>query len=234
MNEIIVVRGAGDIATGAIQKLYRAGFKIVALEIEKPTSIRRRVCLSEAMYEKEFKVEDVVAKRADSYKEIFEILNDNKVCIVKDTSGEIIEKIKPIAVVDATLCKKNIGTNRNMADITVALGPGYIAGDDVDIVVETNRGHNLGKLILNGSASKNTGVPGIIEGFGIERVVYSPCEGNIEIIKDIGSIVEAGETICIVGDKHIKASLTGVIRGMIRNGFYVKEGLKIGVLVGQF
>ena len=227
MNEIIVVRGAGDIATGAIQKLYRAGFKIVALEIEKPTSIRRRVCLSEAMYEKEFKVEDVVAKRADSYKEIFEILNDNKVCIVKDTSGEIIEKIKPIAVVDATICKKNIGTNRNMADINVALGPGYIAGDDVDIVVETNRGHNLGKLILNGSASKNTGVPGIIEGFGIERVVYSPCEGNIEIIKDIGSIVEAGETICIVGDKHIKASLTGVIRGMIRNGFYVKEGLKI-------
>ncbi|EJT6341099.1 selenium-dependent molybdenum cofactor biosynthesis protein YqeB [Clostridium perfringens] len=227
MSEIVVVRGAGDIATGAIQKLNRSGFKVVALEIEKPTSIRRRVCLSEAMYENEFKVEDVVAKRADSYNEIFSILNENKVCIVNDISGEIIKKIKPMAVVDATLCKKNIGTNRSMADITVALGPGYIAGKDVDIVVETNRGHNLGRLIFNGSAAKNTGVPGIIEGFGIERVIYSPCEGNIEIIKDIGSIVEEGETICIVGDKYVRASLTGVIRGMIRNGFYVNKGLKI-------
>ena len=159
MSEIVVVRGAGDIATGAIQKLNRSGFKVVALEIEKPTSIRRRVCLSEAMYESEFKVEDVVAKRADSYNEIFSILNENKVCIVNDISGEIIKKIKPMAVVDATLCKKNIGTNRSMADITVALGPGYIAGKDVDIVVETNRGHNLGRLIFNGSAAKNTGVP---------------------------------------------------------------------------
>lgn len=227
MDEIIIVRGAGDIATGAIQKLYRSGFKVIALEIEKPTSIRRRVCLSEAMYEKEFKVEDIIAKRADSYDEIFSILEEDKVCIIKDTSGEIIKKISPMAVVDATLCKRNIGTNKDMADITIALGPGYEAGVDVDIVIETNRGHNLGRLIFEGTAAKNTGVPGIIEGFGIERVIYSPCEGNIRIIKDIGSIVEKGENICMVGNTYVKASLTGVIRGMIRDGFYVKEGLKI-------
>lgn len=227
MDEIIIVRGAGDIATGTIQKLYRAGFKVVALEGEKPTSIRRRVCLSEAIYEKEFQVEDVIGKRADSYEEIFSILDENKVCVIQDISGDIINKIKPKAVIDATLCKKNIGTNKSMAPITIALGPGYIAGEDVDIVVETNRGHNLGRLIFQGPAAKNTGVPGIIEGYGIERVVYSPFEGKIKIIKDIGEIVEKGETICRVGDNPIKASLTGVIRGMIRDGFYVKEGLKI-------
>ncbi|MGG5460430.1 selenium-dependent molybdenum cofactor biosynthesis protein YqeB [Clostridium sp. B9] len=227
MDEIVVVRGAGDIATGAIQKLHRSGFKVVALEIEKPTSIRRRVCLSEAIYEKEFQVEDIIGKRADSYEEIFGILNENKVCVINDTSGDIIKKLKPMAVVDATLCKKNIGTNKGMADITVALGPGYVAGEDVDIVIETNRGHNLGRLIFNGPAAKNTGIPGIIEGYGIERVVYSPCEGKLKIIKDIGEIAEKGETICIVGDNPVKASLTGVIRGMIRDGFYVKKGLKI-------
>lgn len=227
MNDLIVVRGAGDIATGVVQKLYRAGFKIVVLEIEKPTSIRRRVCLSEAMYEKEFKVEDIIAKRADNYEEIFKILDEGKVCLFSDSSARVIKKLKPIAVVDATLCKRNIGTNKDMADITIALGPGYDAGKDVDIVVETNRGHNLGRLIFEGPAAKNTGVPGIIEGFGIERVVYSPCEGELRIIKDIGSVVEKGEDICIVGDKYVKASLSGVIRGMIRDGFYVKKGLKI-------
>ena len=227
MKEIVVLRGAGDIATGAIQKLHRAGFSIVVLEIDKPTSIRRRVCLSEAIYEKEFKVEDVTAKRADCYNEIFEILDEGKVCVLSDTSAKIIEKLKPIAVVDATLCKKNIGTNREMANITVALGPGYEAGKDVDIVIETNRGHNLGRIIFDGYAAKNTGVPGIIEGFGIERVIYSPCEGELKIIKDIGSVVEKGENICIVGNEYVKASLNGVIRGMIRDGFNVKKGLKI-------
>lgn len=227
MNDIVVVRGAGDIATGAIQKLKRSGFKVLVLEIEKPTSIRRRVCLSEAMYEKEFKVEDIVAKRADSYDEIFSILNEGKVCIIHDSLGDIIKKIKPMAVVDATLCKRNIGTNKSMADITVALGPGYVAGQDVDIVVETNRGHNLGRLIFKGAAAKNTGVPGIIAGYGIERVIYSPCEGNLKIIKDIGSIVNKGDIICKVGDESVRATLTGVIRGMIRDGFYVGKGLKI-------
>ncbi|MDQ0149428.1 selenium-dependent molybdenum cofactor biosynthesis protein YqeB [Eubacterium multiforme] len=227
MREIIVVRGAGDIATGAIQKLYRSGFKVVAIEIKKPSSIRRKVCLSEAIYEKEFKVEDVTAKRADSYDEIFQILDEDKVCILNDEKGDIISKIKPMAVVDATLCKKNIGTNRSMADITVALGPGYIAGKDVDIVIETNRGHDLGRIIFNGPAQKNTGIPGIIQGYGKERVVYSEYDGNLEIIKDIGSIVEKGENICKVSGNYIKATLTGVIRGMIRNGYYVKKGLKI-------
>lgn len=227
MDEIVIVRGAGDIATGTIQKLNRAGFKVVALEVEKPTSIRRKVCLSEAIYEKEFRVEDVIGKRADSYEEIFSILDENRVCVIQDISGNIINKIKPMAVVDATLCKKNIGTNRNMAPITIALGPGYVAGKDVDIVVETSRGHDLGGLIFEGAAKKNTGIPGKINGYGIERVVYSPHDGELKIIKDIGSLVEKGENICKVGDSYVKATLTGVLRGIIRDGFYVKKGLKI-------
>lgn len=227
MKDIIVVRGAGDIATGVIQKLYRSGFYVVALEVEKPSSIRRRVCLSEAIYDGEYKVEDTVAKRVNSPDEMISVLNENKVCVMVDTNGHMIDEIKPIAVIDATLCKRNIGTNKNMAPITIALGPGYSAGIDVDIVVETNRGHNLGRLIFEGPAAKNTGVPGIIKGYGIERVVYSPCEGELHIIKDIGSIVEKGEPICKVGDEYVYATMSGLIRGMIREGFYVTKGFKI-------
>lgn len=226
-DEIIVVRGAGDIATGTIQKLKRAGFSVVSLEVQKPSSIRRNVCLSEAIYDGECTVEDIIAKKADSIEEMHNVLKENKVCVMVDSSGDLIEKINPIAVVDGTLCKKNIGTNKSMAPITIALGPGYEAGKDVDIVVETNRGHNLGRLIFKGPAEKNTGVPGIIKGYGKERVVYSPCEGSLHIIKDIGDVVEKGEPICKVGSEYVYATMSGLLRGMIREGFYVTKGFKI-------
>lgn len=226
-DEIIVVRGAGDIATGTIQKLKRAGFSVVSLEVSKPSSIRRNVCLSEAIYDGECNVEDIVAKKADSLEEMYNVLNENKVCIIVDSKGDLIEKIKPIAVIDGTLCKKNIGTNKSMAEITIALGPGYEAGKDVDIVIETNRGHNLGRLIFEGPAEKNTGIPGVIKGYGKERVVYSPCAGKLHIIKDIGDLVEKGEPICKISDEYVYATMSGLLRGMIREGFEVKKGFKI-------
>lgn len=227
MRETIIVRGAGDIATGVIQKLFRAKFNVLALEIDKPSAIRRNVSLSEAIYEGEFTVEDVTSKRASSIEDVFSIFEEGKVAVLVDNSGEAIEKVPHIALVDATLCKKNIGTNRSMANITVAVGPGYEASKDVDIVVETNRGHNLGRLIFEGPASKNTGVPGIIKGYGIERVIYSPVEGELNIIKDIGSYVYKGEVICKIDGVEVLASLSGIIRGMIREGFYVTKGFKI-------
>lgn len=227
MKEIVLVRGGGDIATGVIQKLHRSGFKVIVAEIEKPTSIRRQVCLSEAVYDLEVKVEDMVGVYAESMKDIYMAWENNKIPVIKDPKLRILRNIAPLAVVDATICKKNIGTSRAMAPITVALGPGYVAGKDVDIVVETNRGHNLGRIILNGDAAKNTGVPGVIGGYGKERVIYAPTDGILHIVRDIGDVVKKDEVICIVGDKEVRASIDGLIRGMIREGMNVKDGLKI-------
>lgn len=227
MKEIVLVRGGGDIATGVIQKLYRSGFNVVIAETERPTAIRRWVCLSEAIYEGEVSVEDMVSVYAQGIKDIYSAWDKNKIPVIKDSKLRILRHISPLALVDATICKKNIGTNRAMAPITVALGPGYVAGKDVDIVVETNRGHNLGRIILQGEATQNTGVPGIIGGYGKERVIYAPNDGILHIVKDIGATVKKDDVICIVGDKEVRATIDGLIRGMIREGMNVKSGLKI-------
>ena len=133
-----------------------------------------------------------------------------------------------MAVVDGTLAKKNIGTNKNMADITIALGPGYEAGVDVDYVIETNRGHDLGRLIFEGFAEKNTGIPGNIKGFTSERILRAVDEGEIQVIEDIGSVVKKDQVVALVNGKEIKSKLDGMVRGMIGNGSFVTKGLKIG------
>jgi xanthine dehydrogenase accessory factor len=227
MNDLVIVRGAGDIATGVIQKLHRAGFKVVSLEVPLPTAIRRKVSLCEAIYEGEYIVEDIKAKKIDDICDLDFCFSNNVVPIIIDSKGDIIEKLNPIAVVDATLCKKNIGTSKSMAPITIALGPGYEANKDVDIVIETMRGHNLGRLIFKGPAQKNTGIPGKVGGFDKERVIHSTCEGNVKLLKDIGSFVKKGELICKVNDAEIYATIDGLLRGIIREDSYVPKGMKI-------
>lgn len=225
---LIVVRGAGDIATGSIQKLHRSGFKVLALETNSPTAIRRTVCLSEAVFNGDSKVEDISARLIDNIWDLEDVFREELVAIMVDKDGDVIEKLKPEVVVDAILAKKNLGTNKKMAKGTVALGPGFVAGEDVDIVVETNRGHNLGRLIFNGSAEPNTGNPGNIEGFTTERVLYSPANGKIENKKEIGDIVKKDEVISIVNGKELKSKIDGVVRGLIRNGSEVFDGMKVG------
>ena len=226
-KDIIIVRGGGDIASGSIQKLHRSGFKVLVLEIEKPTAIRRNVAFSDAVYNGESEVEGTKAVLINNLKELEEAFKNNLIPIAVDPKGEYIEKLKPLAVVDGILAKKNLGTKKAMAPITVALGPGFEAGVDVDIVIETMRGHNLGRLIFEGFAIENTGVPGEIAGFSKERVIHSPVEGIIENIKTIGDIVKAGEVIAKVNDEPIYASIDGLLRGIIKNGFLVNKGLKI-------
>lgn len=226
-NDIVVFRGGGDIATGSIQKVKRAGFKVVVLEVSKPSSIRRKVCMSEAVYDGIVKVEDIEGVLVEKSEDIAKVLNDDKIAVIIDTKGEFIEKIKPIAVIDAILAKKNLGTNRNMAPITIGLGPGFEAGKDVDIAIETMRGHNLGRLIFKGKTMENTGIPGIIKGVGKERVIYSENEGNIKNIAKIGDYVEKGEILAKISNTEVKASISGVLRGIIRDNYYVEKGLKI-------
>lgn len=226
-DDIIVVRGGGDIASGAIQKLYRSGFKVLVLETETPSAIRRKVAFCEAVYEKEIEIEGIKARLVVNDEEIQDCWNSDILPVMIDSRGKVIERLKPLAVVDGILAKQNFGTKRSMAPITIALGPGFSAPEDVDIVIETMRGHNLGRIIEEGRASENTGVPGIIAGFGIERVIYSDYSGVITNIEKIGNVVEKGDVIAVVGDNEIYASISGVLRGIIRDGYKVKKGLKI-------
>ena len=226
-DDIVIVRGGGDIASGAIQKLYRSGFKVLVLETETPSAIRRKVAFCEAVYEKEIEIEGIKARLVANDEEIQDCWDSDIVPVMIDSRGKVIERLKPLAVVDGILAKQNFGTKRSMAPTTVALGPGFSAPEDVDIVIETMRGHNLGRIIEEGRASENTGVPGIIAGFGIERVIYSDYSGVITNIEKIGNVVEKGDVIAVVGDNEIYASISGVLRGIIRDGYKVKKGLKI-------
>lgn len=228
MKDIVVVRGGGDIASGVIQKFHRSGFKVVVLEVEKPSFIRRTVCYGEAVYEKEITLEKSKAVLTCGIDEINRELEKGNIALVIDPFGDIIKELKPLAVIDAILAKKNLGTTIHMAPITIGLGPGFSAGKDVDIVVETMRGHDLGRLIFSGKAKDNTGIPGIIKGFGRERVIYSETHGIFKSIKKIGDIVEKNETIAFVGDTPVRSPLTGIIRGLIRDGYEVTDGFKIG------
>ena len=231
MNNLIIVRGGGDLATGTIYKLYKCGFPVLVLEVPSPSAIRRNVAFSEAVYEGIQMVEDVACYLANSVTDAEKLLAERKLTMLVDPNGEAIARLKPLAVVDAILAKKNLGTNRSMAPITVALGPGFEAGSDVDAVVETQRGHNLGRVLWHGTAAPNTGIPGIIEGYGKERVIYSPASGILRNVCHITDTVTKGQTIAVIETQTEKipvtASLDGLLRGLIRDGYSVPEGFKI-------
>lgn len=230
-KDIVVIRGGGDIATGTIHKLYRCGFKVVILEIEKPSAIRRTVCFSEAIYEDKIRVEDVICEKANNLEEVHTILDRNNIPVIIDPFGKYIGKLKPLAVIDAILAKKNLGTRKDMAPITIGLGPGFCAGEDVHMVIETMRGHNLGRIIEKGYAMANTGIPGAINGVSKERVIYSSISGTISNVKEIGDIVKKGEVIAKISNEdnvtEVKATIDGVLRGIIRHKSKIKKGLKI-------
>lgn len=225
--ELVIVRGGGDLATGVIQKFYRAGFRVLALEVPYPTAIRRSVALCEAAYDGAMVVEDLDCRLVRTAAEIKACHKSGQIPLMIDPEGEMIEQLRPKAVVDAILAKQNTGTHRAMAPITIALGPGFTAGEEVDAVIETMRGHNLGRLYLHGQAIPNTGIPGEIGGQSELRVIHAPVDGVIRPIKQLGEVVHKGEAIMIMGDTFVVAPFTGLLRGMIRPGLAVPAGLKI-------
>ncbi len=233
-ESLIIVRGAGDLATGAIYALWLAGYPVIALEVAQPTAIRHAVALSEAVYDGKAVVEGMEGILACSTAEALEITDAGKVAIMVDPNGETIEKLKPMAVVDAILAKRNLGTSHNMAPLTIALGPGFVAGSaeaDVDVVIETMRGHNLGRLILSGSALPNTGVPGMIAGHAADRVMHTSAAGVFRSVQAIGDSVDKGEVIAYIETEAgnqvpLEASLTGILRGILRDGTIVPVHMK--------
>ena len=231
MKDLIIVRGGGDLATGTIYKLKKSGFPVLILEVKNPSAIRRNVAFSEAIYQGQQIVEDMTCFLADSLQQAENFLQEGKLTILVDPKGEAIANLKPLAVVDAIIAKRNLGTAKTMAPITVALGPGFVAGEDVDAVIETKRGHNLGRVIWSGSAAPNTGVPGLIGGFGKERVMHSPAQGILKNVKKITDTVMKGEVIAVIETESavvpVEASLDGILRGLIRDGYPVTKGFKI-------
>lgn len=227
INETIIVRGAGDIATGTIYRLYNAGFRVIALDIESPTVIRRTVAFARAIQDGTAVVEGVTARRCESIEEVCRCLKKDEIPLCVDPRGDMIRMVRPDAVVDAILAKKNLGTTRDMAKAVVALGPGFTAKEDVDAVIETNRGHYLGKILYEGMATRNTGIPGNIGGYTHERVIHAPDSGVIRLCHDIGDLVKKGEHLAFIGENPVTAKIDGVLRGMIADGTNVKKGLKI-------
>ena len=233
-DELVIVRGAGDLATGVVYSLYKAHLKIIILETQYPSSIRRKVSLSEAVYDGESKVEDIEAVLVKSYEEALNIIANKdykKIPILIDPNCDILKNIKPAFLIDAIIAKKNLGTNKSMAKYTIALGPGFTAGKDCDIVIETMRGHNLGRIYLEGEAIPNTGIPGNIGGKEAERVIHANSDGIIENMKNIGDFVKEKEVIAYINNNNEKievlATFDGLLRGIIKDGFKVHKGLKI-------
>lgn len=231
MENLVIVRGGGDIATGTIYKLFQCGFRVLILETENPSAIRRNVAFSEAVYNGTQTVEGLTCTLAKTVEEAVSLLEEGKLAMLIDPVGECIGQLRPMAVVDGILAKKNLGTHKTMAPITVALGPGFTAGEDVDAVIETMRGHSLGRVIYEGEAIKNTGIPGVIAGFSKERVLHSPAAGVMRNVKKITDTVGKGETIALIetkeGDIPVVATIDGLLRGLIRDGYPVTKGFKI-------
>ena len=266
-NLLIICRGAGDLATGIIHRLHRAGHRVIALETDYPAAIRRQVSFCEAVYDGSAAVEGVTARLvpaladAETDTETYSGINDTpaahivsekwdssaieavleagEVPLLIDQKGESIALLKPDVVVDAIIAKKNLGTTIDMAPLVIGVGPGFTAGHDVHLVIESMRGHNLARIITDGMAQPNTGVPGNIAGFTSERVIHAPAAGYIHDVRKIGDIVQKGDEIArIYPDKEsydnalseyvpVNATITGIIRGLIREGYYFREDFKI-------
>ncbi|TCO74779.1 selenium-dependent molybdenum cofactor biosynthesis protein YqeB [Marinisporobacter balticus] len=227
-NIKVIVKGGGDLASAVIHKLFQVGFLVIVTELKKPMMVRRTVSFANCIYEKEWTVEGVTAVFVEKDEAVEKMVKQRKIPVVIDSSCNIKNVIKPHIIIDATLAKRNLGTKIDDAPIVIGLGPGFTAKVDVDAVIETMRGHNLGRVIFRGCAVSNTGIPGNINGYTSERVLRAPCEGIVKNSRKIGDRVKRGETIGCVGDEVIKASIDGVLRGLIHHGLFVKRNEKIG------
>ncbi len=225
-RRLVIVRGAGDLATGVITALHSAGYSVVATETEKPTVIRRTVSFAEGIWTGAQTIEGVGSTLCRSREECLNAVKEGKVALIVDRDGDIIKELRPAVVVDAIIAKRNTGTRIDMAPFVVALGPGFTCGKDADVVIETMRGHNLGRIIREGSAIPNTGVPGLIAGKGKERVMHTLCAGIFRENAAIGDIVKKGDIIGYVDDEPLYASVDGKLRGLLHSGLEVPSHFK--------
>ena len=229
---LVAVKGAGDLATGVIHRLKRAGFAVIATELAHPTVLRRTIAFAEAIALGQMAVEGITAQHAHSIDDIRVILENKLVPILIDPDGIAFQHMQPDVLIEATLSKYNTGITVNDAPIVIALGPGYEAGVDAHAVIETNRGHNLGRVYLEGYAEPNTGVPGTIDGYAGERLLRAPCAGRLYGVHQIGDQIREGDVVAFVKSGEVTAPVTaaipGILRGLVRDELAVSTGMKVG------
>ena len=225
---LVMIKGAGDIASGIALRLWRAGINVVMTDLPKPSSIRRTVCFSEAVYRGETKVEEVRARLAADAADALRLLEEDILPVIVDPKAESAKELHPDVIVDAILAKENLGTAITDAPGVVGVGPGFTAGVDCHAVVETMRGHTLGRVIYQGSALLNTNIPGLIGGYAGERVLRAPDDGIFHTVLDIGAQVKSGDVAGQVNGKPMVCTIDGVLRGLLADGTPVFKGMKSG------
>ena len=225
---LVLIRGAGDIATGIAMRLWRAGVQVVMTDLPQPTAIRRTVCFSQAIVLGETQVEDATARRAEDILQARRICAAGEISVLADPELRCREELRPDALVDAILAKRNLGTRITDAPVVVGVGPGFTAGEDCHAVVETMRGHTLGRVIYRGSALPNTNIPGLIGGYAGERVLRAPADGIFCQKLEIGAGVRAGDVAGEVAGQPMRCTIYGVLRGILADGTPVFRGMKAG------
>jgi xanthine dehydrogenase accessory factor len=260
-EHLVIVRGGGDLATGVVYRLHKAGFPVVVLELAQPLVVRRRVALATAVLDGAIQIEDLHARLVPTWQAALALAHTPTIPVLVSPTlpnPQSFDKLRtdsairnphsafrnpqssPSAapfrnpqsefriLIDARMAKRNIDTRIDQAPLVVGLGPGFTAGVDCHAVVETMRGHSLGRVIWQGAALPNTGTPGIVAGKGAERVLRAPAAGVVAWRLEIGDLVKAGELIGSVNDAPVRAPFDGVVRGLIAPGTAVHTGLKIG------
>lgn len=225
---LALIKGAGDLATGVALRLYRSGFSVVMTELAHPTVVRRTVAFAEAVAAGHARVEGVDGVLADDVAGVRCLLARPAIAVIVDPEATVRRELQPALLVDAIVAKRNLHTRISDAPAVVALGPGFVAGRDVHAVIETQRGHTLGRVITSGEALPNTGVPGEVGGHGAKRVLRAPVDGVVRGVREIGDRVRVDEIVVYVGDVPVHSQLDGVLRGLIRPGLQVSAGLKLG------
>ncbi|MGL4981934.1 MAG: selenium-dependent molybdenum cofactor biosynthesis protein YqeB [Treponemataceae bacterium] len=225
---LVVIKGAGDLASGVAHRLFSSGFSVIMTEIQNPTCVRTSVSFSRCVLQNRVEIDGVHGELVKSEKEAITVCNQKKIAVLVDECATIISKLSPCVVVDAIMAKKNINTTKNDAKIVIALGPGFTSPRDCHAVIETNRGHYLGKAIYDGCAEKNTGIPGDIAGFTSERIIRASTDGIFTPFVEIGDAVTKGEKIAEVSGTPIYAEIAGVVRGLLFANTPVFKGMKAG------
>lgn len=227
-DTLVLIRGAGDLATGVAARLHRSGFPVVMTELPQPLVVRRTVAFAEAVYDGEVQVEGIRARRVSSAAEVRQALVGHVIPVLVDPDAECRAALAPEVIVDAIMAKQNTGTTIADAPLVIALGPGFTAGVDCHVVIETNRGHRLGRPIHRGAAEPDTGCPGEVSGKTAERVLRAPSGGVVTSRAAIGERVVEDQVVAVVGEQAVRAGTAGVLRGMVRDGTVVQAGVKIG------
>ncbi|MCL2706874.1 MAG: selenium-dependent molybdenum cofactor biosynthesis protein YqeB [Dehalococcoidia bacterium] len=228
MNLKVLIRGGGELASAVACRLVECHFAVVMTEVSQPQAVRRKISFCEAVYDGTQTVEGHIARLVSSARQVYDAWEAGEIALVVDPEAAISSVLKPDIEIDAIIAKKNLGTRITDAEMVIGLGIGFEAGKDAHVVIETNRGHNLGRIIRHGIAEPDTGNPGDIGGYTTERVMRAPCGGVFRACRDIGDMVETGEAVAYVEDQPMNAIIPGIIRGLLRDGTRVTKGIKAG------